>query len=93
MKKKLCVVKQVSLEYLQFISDVDYQLCYKDDENYIRITEVVEVDFPDIDKIELLNAELAALDTQATKIKAVAEAAITGIERKRQELLAITHDT
>jgi len=61
--------------------------------DYVAISEPVEVDFPELSNEVIVNKQIAILDKQITKIQAEAEASITQLKARKQELLAITHDT
>ena len=60
-------------------------------DEYVQLSEVIEVDFPELSNEAVINNQVAALDKQMTKVRADSEAAITALEGRKQELLAITY--
>ena len=61
-------------------------------EGYTRITEWVDVEFPDLGAEDLVPAQLAALDRKAEEVKAEFTAKLREIAEARASLLALTHE-
>lgn len=61
----------------------------KRDHDYVRVTELVEVEFPELEQVDVLQAQIAALDEQAEKVRADMGKKLTAIAQKKQELLAL----
>ncbi len=61
-------------------------------EGYTRITEWVDVEFPDLPPEIIVPAQIAELDRQAAKIKAEFTARLHEIAEARASLLALTHE-
>lgn len=83
MKKTLAMFKDVT--------GVIYEAGLWADSNkeLTRLTEFVEVDFPDLPHEVVLSAELSVLTTQEEKVKAAYHDEIEKIEIRRQELMAL----
>ena len=65
---------------------------YDDDGNHVRLSEVVEVDFSELDKESVVSNEVAIIENQITKVKADSQASLTVLEGRKQELLSIGHE-
>jgi len=63
---------------------------YKDD--YVQLSGIVEVDFPEIAQESVVQGQIDILDKQITKVQADAQAAITALTGRKQELLAIGYE-
>ena len=59
---------------------------------YTRITEWVDVEFPDLGAEDLVPAQLAALDRKAEEVKAQFTAKLREIAEARASLLALTQE-
>ena len=95
MIKKLVLMKNVAYGYAT-VTDVDddgKSSYYDGDTNYVRLSEVIEVDFPELSSKDVVEAEIAVLDKQMTKVQADCQAALTSLEGRKQELLALTCDS
>lgn len=62
-----------------------------EDDDYTRITEVVEVEFEPRDAGEVVVEQVKCLDSMIEKIHAEAEMEVTTLEDRRDKLLAIEH--
>ena len=58
---------------------------------YVRLTEFVDVDFPDLDTPTVLANEIAALEAEIEEVQKGAIEKISNLNAKKQELLALTH--
>ncbi len=95
MKKKIVLMKNVKCNFNQvgiIESDADLEYYQKDDEKII-LSDVVEIDFPELDKETVIKAQVAIIDKQITKVNADAQAALTALESRKQELLAISYES
>ena len=93
IKKKVALYKNVKYNYesikvIKSKYDLDYWL---KDGDVVMLSEVIEVDFPELDSIEVINSQVAIIEKQIVKVNADAQAAVTALEGRKQELLAITH--
>ncbi|MCP4256589.1 MAG: hypothetical protein GY774_03570 [Planctomycetes bacterium] len=77
--------------------DYTYSLAVMDEEGWLRfghemdncsLIEVVDIDL-DINREEVTQTAVDAIDKRATQIRAESESAITDLERRKSELLAI----
>lgn len=57
--------------------------------DYVRATEFIEVDFPDLDRDQVIEKQLASLDAQEKKARADLAVALMLIEDRRASLLAL----
>ena len=93
MRKKIILMRNVKYSWDSvMISEDEDVSCYEED-SYVRLSEFIEVDFPELDKKTMLNSQVAVLDRQITKVRADAQAAETALVKRKQELLAITYDS
>lgn len=61
-------------------------------DGYVRVTEWVDVEFPDLGAEDLVPAQLAMLDRKAEEVKAEFTAKLREIAEARASLLALTHE-
>jgi hypothetical protein len=86
MKEKIAVFKDVEGKYTSILGD------YADSwTNYIRISEYIEVDFPDREKAECIHDEIKILSKMADEIMVKATEGLNNINRRKEELLALEH--
>ena len=94
MKKKIVLVKNVkyNFESIKIVND-NFEMSYWDNDNeYVQLSEVIEVELQELSNKEVVKSQVAILDKQMTKVRADSEAAITALEGRKQELLAITYE-
>jgi len=70
----------------------DGNMSHYESNEYVMISEIIEVDFPELDNEIVIKSQVAIIEKQITKVRADAEAAVTALDRRKQELLAIGHD-
>ena len=58
---------------------------------YTRLTQWVEVDFPELEKVDMVGAEIKYLDKQLKEAEEKLDEVKTRVERRKSELLAITY--
>lgn len=58
---------------------------------YVRVSEVVEVEFVPLKDDAVVEKQLAVLDKAESELRTKFQAALNGIEQQRQELRAITY--
>lgn len=85
MKQRIAVFQNVKFNY-DHTTTVDMA---KDDPEYVRITEWVEVEFPDIKKEEIIKDMVSSLDKQIEVERAESHSRVNRLLNKRQELLAL----
>jgi len=91
MKKKIVLLKTDYSDSRPVEDDGD--LSYYTDQGYVILTEAVEIDFPELPKEVVVNNEIASIDKKITEIMAKSEASITVLKTRKQELLAIGHES
>ena len=64
---------------------------FENDEDYIRVTDIIEVDFIDLPPEVTIPPQLAAIDKGIAVVRAEMGAKIAGLEEQRSKLQAITH--
>lgn len=92
---KMVLVKSVAHDYTSAVEvneDGYLSLDYYIESGRIPVSEIIDIEFPELDNKEVINAEVAVLDKQMTKVRADAEASITALEGRKQELLSISHE-
>ena len=58
---------------------------------YTRLTQWIEVDFPELEKVDMVSAEIKYLDKQLKEAEERFDEVRTRVERRKSELLAITY--
>lgn len=86
MKTKLALFKWITLNIVTPCEE-----WAEADEDKIRLTEWVEVDFPELPPEDHVKKEIEALDIRIAEVRTAAEVKIAQIERRKSELLAITY--
>jgi len=88
---KIILIKNVKYGYesVKEIDDFFKTIEFYTSEDSFPVSEVAEVEFKMLDREDLVSKEIAVLDKQIVKLRGDAEAAITSIEGKKQELLAL----
>lgn len=61
------------------------------DKDFIRISEWIDVDFPEIE-IDIVGAQVKAIDETIEEIKAEAMKKVGELQTRKQELLALSHE-
>ena len=59
------------------------------DYDYLRLSEIVDVDFPMLPDVDLVKAQVNALDNAIEKEQADSHVRIESMNQRKQELLAI----
>ncbi|MFA5166775.1 MAG: hypothetical protein WC449_05820 [Candidatus Paceibacterota bacterium] len=90
MKKTIAVYKNVQWN-LEII--LEFDASRDTDEQYARISEPQEVDFVPREESEVIASQLKALDAAEESITQEALEAIKAIQQRKQELIAITHQS
>ena len=60
-------------------------------QNYTRISEYVEVEFPALPKEDVLKNQIATIDKKIETVKQESIDLINKLQQKKQELLALEH--
>jgi hypothetical protein len=64
-----------------------------DREDYIRVSDVVDVDFPDRANSEIVAKELGCIDKQIKTVQVAAEVKLNELKQRRDELLALEYQS
>lgn len=59
---------------------------------YCRISEVVDIEFPLLPHKDVVGIQLAALDKAESELRAKLQDGLNGINQRRRELQALTHE-
>jgi len=70
----------------------EYHEHMDDDNDWIRLTEVVEVDFIDLPKEVIVPAQVAYIDIKIKEARAGFGRALAKLEEEKSKLLALTHE-
>ena len=62
------------------------------DDDYIRLSEIIEIDFPMLPKEEVVPKQVKLIDDKIEKARARFQQAISELEDKKSRLLAITYE-
>ena len=65
--------------------------CFENYEDYVRISEYVDVEFPPLKNADVLNKQVAALKKAKQDIQAATELKLQDIDYKISKLLALPH--
>ena len=87
MKMKLAGMKHAEFGFTSACEEV-----LDGHSEWIRLTEFVEVDFPELPPEETVQIQLDALEREEQKETARHAAVVSDIEDRRSKLLAITHN-
>jgi len=85
MKQRLALFKNVEWGYV-FASEESRE----DADDYVRITEYIEVDFPDLPLCMVVNSQIDALDKAAEELGKKYMEGLESIKQKKAELLSLT---
>jgi len=93
MKKKIILMKNVPIGFDTIIEVPENgDLSYYESTEYARLSDIIEVDFPELSNKDVIKNQVTIIDKQITKVRADAEAAVTALDGRKQELLALTCD-
>ncbi|MFA5875240.1 MAG: hypothetical protein WC901_00935 [Candidatus Margulisiibacteriota bacterium] len=92
MKMFVCVYKTTYGSNIISSSETKEECEYYENEGYVRITDWVEVDFPERSEGEIISSQVNAIDTLIEKTKEEFSQKIGKLNQKKQELLALTHE-
>ena len=65
---------------------------YEENSSYVRTTEIVEVEFTELDHATVVLAQVARVDHEIEDTRADLTRKIQDLEDERSKLLAITHE-
>ena len=84
---KIALYKNVKFNYITIWEVYDDE----PPTEYVRISEVIEVDFPMLKNKEVTNKEIAVLEKEKTNIQAETQIKLNALDRRIGELLALPH--
>ena len=89
---KVCLVEDmtwggISAQHIEDRHDHDEPI-----KGYVRVSEIVEIDFQMLTTPDVVARQVAILDEQERVVHLAAQEKILEIQRKKSELLAIGHD-
>jgi len=91
---KIVLMKHVEYNYeTVVIANDDGKLGIYEGDDYVRLSRTLIVDFEMLPDADIVGAKVAVIDKQMVKVRADAEASITALEGRKQELLAIGHES
>lgn len=82
---KIAIFKRTGECSFESVSTDELEGC----ENYVRITEYVDVEFPKLKGREIVEKQLAAIDRTEKELRNKFQSALNNIERERAELMAL----
>jgi hypothetical protein len=86
MKEKIAKFKSIDCGSISFLGEWAEGFS-----SYVRISEYIEVEFPDREQAECIKEEVNLLDNMADEIRAKATEGLNNINRRKEELLALEH--
>jgi hypothetical protein len=63
------------------------------DPEYARVSEIVEVEFPALEIVDMVGLQVSCIDHQIEELKAEFGKQINTLNAKKQDLLALTNDS
>lgn len=87
---KIVLVKNVKYDFESIVTYISKDNFPYVDDQYVVISEPAEIEFIMLDNESITNQEIDIIDGQITKVMADSEAAITALNGRKQELLALT---
>jgi hypothetical protein len=78
-------------DYTIVLESSDFRDDARDD--YIRVSEVVDVDFPERSHDEVVAQELSSIDNQIKTVQVAAEVKLNELKQRRDELLALEYQS
>jgi len=60
---------------------------------YVRLSEYVDIDFPDLPSSDIVAKQVAALNEEIQRVQADTERKLNGLRQQRDELLALPQPT
>lgn len=91
MKKKLAIFEYTSGVLLGFQFPTESHM--ENSDEAVRISEYVEIEFPDIPRDELISRQIKAIDKEIEYARVNHTANIARLEQRKAELLALTCET
>lgn len=93
MKKTVMLVKGIGSGYERVVNVCDVLTPeYHAQNGNIQLSEVMEIEFTELDKQVVTDSQVAAIDRQITKVIAENEATLISLNDQKQKLLCITHE-
>ena len=89
---KIVLFKNVKHDYEGITEFTDDKSFPFNDSDLVVLSKATDIDFKMLDQGEITDAQVAVIDKQMTKVRADAEASITALEGRKQELLSIGHE-
>ncbi len=92
MKFKLAVYESLGNIKATMVFEANSYTESDDNNKYIRLSEIVEVDFVELPKEETSSKEIAIIEIDIKNEMAESESRINQLKQRKQELLAIGND-
>jgi len=73
---KIALFKDLSSDTQPRAYDIDYMTWILTDDGYVQVSEVIEVDFPELKDADIVNKQVAYIDNKIKQVQAVSEAKI-----------------
>jgi len=89
MKIKLAVFKDGDRGRVMDITEHGSWILNDDD--YIQITEIIEVEFQPLKDVDVVGKQVAAIDRKIKEFKAATQVKLNQMEQAKQELLSLSH--
>jgi len=88
---KIILIKNVKLGFENVVTADEEGATFLPEDEYISLSEVMDVEFKMLPNESVIPSQVKIIDKQMTKVRADAEASITALEGKKQELLSIDY--
>lgn len=82
----LAIYRNIKYDYTVVASTSDYQ---SDDDDYVRISKFVDVDFPEANHAEVQERQIQALCARRDNVEADMQERLDAIDRQIEELRAL----
>lgn len=91
MKQTLAIFKTAGSKGDHYYNTQVWPVDMDGAKGHVRMTEFIEIDFPDVQPAVMIKQEIEILDDMVEKLKKDTMDKISAIEEKRAELLSITY--
>ena len=81
-----------TLAHIHEHNDTTIETALDGSDDHIRLSKAVQIDFPEVDKNEILQKELELIDKAEKTIAAEYQLKLTALQNRRNDLLSISHE-
>jgi len=86
---EIALFKDLGSDTQPRIYDIDYMAWVLTDPGYVQVSEIIDVDFPELKDADIVSKQVDFIDNKIKRVQAVSEAKINELTQQRNELLAL----